>query len=375
MPNTLLTPSVIAREALMTLYSQTVMLPLVHRDFDADFSAKVGDTVNVRRPAQFTAQEFSTTVTEQDATETSVPVVLNKHLDVSFAVTSKDLALSISDFSQQFIAPAVEAIGQKIDQLLFGLYVDVYNYVGTPGTTPSAIADMTAVNRALNIAKVPVSERRLAIDPFAADKFQQLPSFFDASVIGDDGSALRDASLGRKFGLDVVMGQNVPSHSRGDVNTATPLVNGAVLAGATTMNIDAATLTGTIKAGTLFTVAGQTQTFVVTADKTASGNAIAGLTFAPAVPAGGFADNATITLTANHTANLGFHRNAFTFATRALEKPLGLPQDQVETVNYNGVGIRVTSGYNMSTKKDTISLDLLCGVKTLDPLRAVRLVG
>lgn len=377
MPNTLLTPALIGREALMNLYAQTVMLPLVHRDYSADFAGIQGDTVTVRKPAQFTAQEFTTSVTVQDATEGSVPVRLDKHLDVTFAVTAKDLTLSVTDFSQQFIAPAVEAIAQKIDQLLFSLYADTYQFTGTAGTTPSAVSDLTAVGRVLNVAKVPASERRLAVDPFAADKFQQLPSFFDASIIGDEGSALREAALGRKFGLDVIMGQNVPVHSNGDVaHSGTFAVNGAVSAGATTMNVDgSSTLTGTWKAGSLFTVAGVAGTYVVTADKAASANAMTGVTFFPAAPAGGFADNAVITRVAGHTSNLAFHRTAFAFVSRTLERPLGKSQDQVDVVDYNGLGLRVVYDYDPSTKKDTISLDLLCGVKTLDAARAVRLLG
>ncbi|MCB0967919.1 MAG: hypothetical protein KDB37_13880, partial [Ilumatobacter sp.] len=347
MSNTLLTPSVIAREALMTLYSQTVMLPLVHRDFDADF-AKVGDTVTVRKPATFTANEFTGAIAVQDATESSVAVQMNHHLDVSFAVTSKELTLSISDFRTQLLDPAMEAIAQKVDQLLLSLYVDVYNNVGTAGTTPDGVDDITGVGRVLDINKVPLGMRSLAIDAFAKDKFLQIPSFFEADKVGDDGSALRNASLGRKFGLDTLLANNIAAHDNGTIaHTGTFAVNGAVAEGATTMAVDGSTtLTGTWSAGSLFTVAGVDGTFVVTADADAAANAIGAVSFAPAAPAGGFADDAVVTRIASHTPNLGFHKTALAFVTRPLELPMGVGAGQAEIVNYGGLGLRVVADYD-----------------------------
>lgn len=373
MSNTLLTPSIIAREALMTLYAKTVMLPLVHRDFSNDF-AKVGDTVTIRKPASFTAQEFTSAITVQDATESSTAVVLNKHVDVSFAVTAKDMALKITDFRAQLLDPAMEAIAQKVDKYLLGLYVDTYNYVGTAGTAPSGVADFTGCGRVLNINNVPLSERTMAIDPYAADKFSQIAAFYEADKVGDNGTALREASIGRKLGFDTVLANNIAAHSNGTVaHTGTFAVNGAVAAGATTMAVDATTLTGTWKAGSIFTIGGNP--YVVTADVTAAANAMAAVSFFPAAPAGGFADNDAITRIAGHTPNLAFHRTAFAFVTRPLELPMGVAPNQAEIVNYGGLGLRVVSQYDISAKKDTISVDLLCGVKTLDPARAVRLLG
>jgi hypothetical protein len=226
------------------------------------------------------------------------------------------------------------------------------------------------------VNKVPLGDRSLAIDAYAKDKFLQIPAFFEADKVGDDGSALRNASLGRKFGSDTVFANNIAAHSNGDVaHTGTFAIDGAVSAGATAMTIDASTLTGTWKAGSVFTVAGVTGSYVVTADKAAAANELVGVAFTPAAPAGGFPDGAVVTRVANHTPNLGFHRSAFAFVTRPLELPMGAGAGTAEIVNYGGLGLRVVSGYDISTKTDTVSIDLLCGVKTLDPARAVRLLG
>ena len=104
MPNTILTPDIIAREALMVLHNNAVMANLVHRDYSSEF-AKVGDTISIRKPATFEAKEFTGEIDIQDANETSIDVKLDKHIDVSFAVTSAEMTLDISDFSEQLLVP------------------------------------------------------------------------------------------------------------------------------------------------------------------------------------------------------------------------------------------------------------------------------
>lgn len=376
MANTLLTPAVIAREALANLYNTTVMLPLVHTDFSSEFS-KVGDTITVRKPATFEAHDFGAdgnTIVIQNAVETGVPVVMNKHLDVSFEVTAKELTLTITDFSEQFIKPAMEAISQKVDALLFELVDDVYTTVGTAGATPSTIAAITASRMALNTRNVPLTDRYLVLDPAAENAFLGLEAFTNVQWNPkSNADALNEAALGRKFGFDIFVSNAVDAHTNGTIaHTGTFALNGAWAAGVTTGSIDGTTVTGTWESGSLFTVAGSTQVHVLTADATAAANAIT-VVFAPAVPTGGYADGAAVTRIANHTKSVAFHKSAFAFVTRPLALPMGAAE--AEIINYKGLGLRVVKDYNPTNKKDVVSIDLLCGVKTLDPLRAVRLLG
>ena len=115
MPNTILTPDIIAREALMVLRNNAVMPKLVHRDYSSEFVAGVGDTITIRKPATFEAKEFTEEIEVQDATESGVSVKMDKHLDVSFSVTAKELSLEIEEFSKQFVVPAMQAFLDKVD--------------------------------------------------------------------------------------------------------------------------------------------------------------------------------------------------------------------------------------------------------------------
>lgn len=71
--------------------------------------------------------------------------------------------------------------------------------------------------------------------------------------------------------------------------------------------------------------------------------------------------------------NVAFHRTAVALAFRPLELPPGAVNAAI--ANYNGFGLRVIMGYEMSSKKTIVSIDCLYGVKTLDLNRAVLIQG
>lgn len=373
MANTFLTPDIIGKEALMILERNLVAANLVHRDHESEFSgAKVGDTVTVRGPATFTANEFTSTVSVQNATESSVSLTLEKHFDVTLAVTSKDWTLELEDFSKQIVAPAVSAIAEGVDSYLLGKYKGVYQFSGTAGDPPDSLADLAAIDKVLNDAKVPLRDRFAIVNPTAKADMMAIEAVHRADARGDEGSALRDASMGRIMGFDWYMAQGINSHTVGTL-AGTPLVNGAVSAGATTLSLDGGATSGTIVIGDIFTVAGAPGQYVFTADATASTGAITGAAFLPAAPTGGFADNAAITVIGSHTANIAGHRNGLTLAVVPLEKPMGAARS--EYVSYNGLGIRVVYDYSATNKTDTISFDVLCGAKVQDPRLLTRILG
>jgi hypothetical protein len=285
MGNTILTPNIIAKESLRVLRNNAVMANLVHRDFSKEFVAGVGDTITVRKPATFEAKEFNENngIQIQDATESGVPVVMDKHLDVSFAVTSKQLTMDIDDFSKQFLEPAMQAFADKVDKYLIGLEADVTNRV-SHASGPLTTADIIKARKFLVDAGVPLTERRFVYDSAAEADLLQTDLFVNASAVGDNGTALKEASLGRKYGLDFYVDQNIAKTT----NETGP----------------------------------------------------------------------------NYTPDIVFHKNAFALVTRPLALPQGAAKSSI--VNYDGFGLRVVFSYDSNTKKDIISIDMLCGVKTLD---------
>lgn len=230
MANTLLTPDVIAQRALATLYESTVMAGLVHRDYENEFAARVGDTITIRKPAVFVANEFNRAagITVQDATESGVDVTLNHFADVSFAVTSEQMTLDIESFDEQLLTPAMEAIAQKIDRDLLALRDDITQEVGDiaaagpPATylwsDPLVLVEAGMV---LDTKKVPTTERRVVTGPITAAQWVADTAFHEADKRGST-EGLMEASLGRRvFGFDPYRTQNiaVPSPQGAGIST------------------------------------------------------------------------------------------------------------------------------------------------------------
>ena len=369
MANTFLTPSIIGREALLILENELVAANLFNRSYADEFrGAKVGDTIAVRGPASFTAQEFTTTTTTQDATESSRDLTLEKHFDVTFAVTSKQWTLDLENFRQQLLEPAVAAIAQSIDSYILGKGSQIPNFVGTAGDPPDSLADMVGVVKKLDDLKVPTRGRMCILDSQAkADMLGNVTQVLQADQRGDDGSALREASMGRILGMDYYMDQNVATH---DTNGPTGYLvnNGAgFAAGATTLTVD--TGSNTIVAGDVFTVAGDTKQHVVL-----STNGSTSITIEETGLGAAVADNAALTFeTTDHQINIAGHPNGLSYAVVPLELPSGAAR--AEYIADRGLGLRIVFDYDGSTKTDTISIDVLCGAKVIQGDLLTRVLG
>ena len=277
MANTILTPDIIAREALMVLRNNAVMANLVHRDYSDEFAGAVGDEITIRKPATFVANEYSGSIAVQDATESGVTVKMDKHLDVSFAVTAKQMTMDIADFSKQLLVPAMQAFADKVDKYLIALEAEATSrHPHADGAI--APADLIAARKFLTENAAPLADRRFVVGATAEADLLGNELFVSAEKVGDT-AALKEASLGRKFGMDIYVDQNVAKNG-------------------------------------------------------------------------------------SYTPSIAFHKNAMALVTR----PLALPQGAAKAaiMNYDGFGLRVVYGYDMNTKTDTISIDMLCGVKLLD---------
>lgn len=369
MPNTLLTAQQIAREALLRLQSNMVMAGLVYTDYKDEYKQQ-GDTIQVKKPAVFVADDFGGTINLQDVGESSVLVKLDKIADVSVEVSSKELTLDIQNFGTQILDGATLAIAEKVDQALCGLYSEIPYYSGAGGTTPSALADISNAMLVLNKNRVPMANRCAVWDPYAQAKLVTLDALSDASKSGST-EALRNASMGRVMGFDNYMDQNIKTHVAGAYASLAD-VKGAGAAGQSTITLTstAGSSTATLKKGDVFTVNGCQ--YAVTEDTSA---AVAGVVTAKVYPAvkETFAAK-EVSFGKSHIASLAFHKNALALVARPMEPPMGGAASYVATAP-TGLSLRVVMGYNMTTKKNIISIDMLYGVKAVYPELAARVLG
>ena len=358
--NHFLTTKTIAREALPILEANLVFPALIHSDYSGEFS-KQGDTVQIRKPPVYNANEFDGEIDIQDINEGEVLVKLDKIADVSVELTAKEMALSAEDFTKQVIAPAMVAIAEKINADGLALYKDVANVYGESGKTPASLADLAGGAKVLNDNKAPLVGRGGVWNTDAIANFQVLPALVNAEKCGST-DALREGSIGRVFGVDHYFSQQVPNHVSGTFSG-----NASVISKRSDYVIELIDGSGTLCKGDLLQIGDKVYT--VTEDVEADGGMV-DVTVYPAVD-----DNIMgqqVTPLGSHAANLMFQKNAFGFVTRPLEVARGA--DSYVT-SYNGLSVRVTMDYNIATKKQTLSVDTLYGFKTLYPELAVRVLG
>lgn len=226
-------PEFWAQEALALLEENMVVANLVHKDFSTTV-ATMGDTVNVQRPAKFVAKRKSVNddVTVQAATATNVAVKLNQQVHVSFLIRDGEESKGRLGLVDLYMKPAMMAQAKFVDQVLLGQFPQYLDYTAgalggaTSSTVSNYILDMRNVQ---NVALVPDEPRNLILTPNFETTCLKVDKFTDADRVGDDGTALRRASLGKKWNYNLFMCQNMSSVQ---VGATLGYVDGAVNLGA-----------------------------------------------------------------------------------------------------------------------------------------------
>lgn len=170
MANNLLTISMITNEALMVLENSLVFSSGVMRDYDDAFAitgAKIGTTLNVRRPGRFLGTT-GPALNVEDFNETFSPITLNTQFHVDTQFTTADLALSLDMFSDRVLKPAIAAIANKIDYDGLNMArLATANIVGTAGTPPTSLLTYLTAGAYLDAEGAPRDGRRQCIvEPF-----------------------------------------------------------------------------------------------------------------------------------------------------------------------------------------------------------------
>jgi FlaG/FlaF family flagellin (archaellin) len=404
MANRTLTADIIAAEALMILENNLVMSNLVHRaedEFTTVNGYRVGDTVNIRKPAQFEIREGAVAA-PQDVIEGKMPLVVDTQAGVDFQFTSKDLTLNIKDLSQRVMKPAMVRLANYVDGKVMELYKQVPSWVGTAGSTINSFADLAVGIERMDQKAIPMDDRACVLSP--ADHWGLLGSQTALYIQEAAKGAYREGSLGKIGGISTYMSQNCPVHTTGSDVGGT--VNAAYTASSISYDdikdTDQQTITTSsvnLNAGDVFTI-GAVGTGVHDVNPITKARlpylkqfrvvsyASNSLVFSPALiwngafmngEVVGATDLNTLAITAVGTAstaytqNLLFHRNAFALACVPMEKPAGAVD--VARKSYKGLSVRVVPYYDGTNDISNYRLDVLFGVKAIDPRLAVRVSG
>jgi len=386
MANSLLTPTAVTRESLRILHQKLNFVGNIVREYDDSYAksgAKIGDSLKIRLPNQYTVRSGAT-LSAQDTTESSVTlqVATQKGVDLNF--TSVDLTLSLDDFSRRIIQPAMSVLAATIEADALSMYKDVSNSIwngGAAATYNKALDARVLLQRAL----APQSDRMALMDSLAmADVVKDTKSLFN-----DDSSIAKqykEGYMGRAAGFDWAENTMMPAHTRGGSNGAY-LTNGATQTGSTLVVDTGATAPA---AGDVITIAGvfsvhpetKVSTGILQQFVVGTGATTTSFPISPAIVAtgatqnvtNGAADNQAVTFlgtasTAVQTSLL-FQKEAFAFATADLVMPSGV--DFASRQVLDGISMRVVRQYDINNDKFPCRLDVLYGYKTLRPQLAVR---
>jgi hypothetical protein len=369
MSNTFITPTAVARDAAIALSNRLLVGNLVTRDKESMFTAsKNGDEVTVTvPPAVSEASEFTGTTVAGDVTETEVKLTLEKHFYKRVDVTSKQMSLELSEFTRLVTVPSIQGIQESIDKfMLRKMQVFRKNLTGTVGNRPSTAAHVAAANKALNDLKVVAGGRIALVDTTVESSLTQLTNWASQDYGADGPAAVREGFLARRWGFDFIRDANLGAFSRSAAANdiaGTIVTNGTPAIGATSFAIDGITsTTGTIYAGTVFTLAGDTTRYVIRKDATIADNATT-LEIAPALVAAP-GDGAALTFEAAGYSNLVFVPNAVAGAIVAPE-PLWGGVSSVQS--FNGVSIRVSMDSSLTSLASSVVYDVYVACDVIEP--------
>ena len=389
MANTFINPSIIAKRSLMILKEKLIASQFCIRAYETEFAQKVGETIKIKTRPTFTANEFGTSInagaiSPQDITESNIEMTIEHFKDVSVALGAREKTFSFDDFSRTIVEPATYALAQSVDNYVLSKFKDVNQYMKdgsntmvTAGNHSPDLGSVALLDKKFEDMNAPDEGRVCLIGSSMRSKLLTEPTFVSAEKSGWT-DALRRANLGSLLNMSFYSSPNIVASAAG-THTGGQTA-GAPTAGASTIALDAVGNAKTVKIGEMFTIADDATATIFTvtgswssanqvySDYTAnsSNGGEATVDVYPVVPSG-VGDDKALTFVAAHDANLGLvSQTAMALVCIPPEAPES-DNASVGTAYEDGLGVRVSMGYDLTSKKDTISFDLLMGAKVIQP--------
>jgi len=400
MANSLLTIDMITRKSLEILENNLVLTRNVNRQYDSSFAvegAKIGTTLRIRLPDRaLITRGAALAVQEVQQQHTTLTVAEQYQTAVNF--TSAELTMQLDDFAENILKPRISQMAAEIDSDVANAYQNIFQSVGSPGTTPATSLVLLQGQQKLNEAAAPMSPRYATVNPAANSGL----------VEGMKGLFNPGPTVSRQFksgmmgegvlGYDEInMSQSIRQHTTGDWGTGITVTSTLSTEGTTSLGISFTGSSKTWKKGDVFTIAnvfavnpqtrqstGSLQQFVVTADVT--GSSTATLTVSPAIYT---ASNALATVNSfpqasavvtmlgsaatQYPQNLIYHKDAIAFATADLLMPQGV--DMASRQVHNGISMRIVRDYDINNDRMPCRIDVLAGFSVIRPQLATRLWG
>jgi len=373
-------PSIIAQEALTHLEDALVVTKMCAMDKTSEFTSKAngwkkGETISFRTHGDYVAEDFSGSINIQDIQTSSRPMTIEKHLDISVEVTSREEVLDLDSFSDQVIRPAAYRLAEMVELYVAGKILSGAGLYLSANLFANA-ADIALARKAATIQQLSTS-RYCLVDLETEAKLLGQTWFNQSQTRGGAGEVtLSTGEMGHLMGMDWYSAITFPEedHTSGTsifVTDNTVSTNNKI--GLKVLTVDTSTAGQALLAGDRLLVAGLRRPLIVSTaipdtDATTSIALVDPITEV-------IADGAAVTVIGS---GLTYDYRGAIFDDRSLAVAfpmLDMPGDKVTaTAANNGVSIRVVKGYDMTSKTTTLSMDLLCGAFAFDP-RRITLLG
>lgn len=366
--------------ALRTISRELVgFIPAVARDSRAERAA-VGQTVSFHIVPTMTSAniEAANTLgpTASDTALTSDSMQISKSKGVSFHWTGEEQrgtghsGMRPDVFQQQF-EQAMRTLVNEVEADVAGLYLATSRGIGTAGTAPfSTNHDVTAdLKKILDDNGCPQMNRSLVIDTSAGANLRKLTHLTKVNESGVDDT-LRGGILLPLNGFGIRESAQIKSHTKG-VGAADTTSGATNTKGKTTI-ATSTIAAGDYVAGDVIEIVDVTGRYVVTGmDADANTIAIAEPGLLEEAPTG-----KAITLAANYTANIAFHRNSLQLATRAPAMPEGGDAaDDVIEIQDPVSGLAFQVAIYRQRRQIAYEVGLAWGVKGVQAAHAALLLG
>lgn len=407
MSQSLLTISMITKESLRSLKNEINFTKSIDRQYSDEFAesgAKIGSTINVRKPVRFTVTDGPSLVL-QDINEDYVPLTLSKQKHIGFQFSSKDLKLSIDEFGQRYINPAVISLANQVDLDGLALATQVAQSVGVPGTSPATFLLAAQAKQKLDESSTPVdSNRTIILNPNAETTMvDALKGLFQSSE--QIAQQYEKGVMGIAAGFKWKMDQNVGSYTTGPQG-GTPQVDGTgtVTGASITTKGWTSAAASRLVVGDVFTIAGvysvnhqsyqstgALKQFTVTAAFSSDSSGKGAVSISPAIVTSGPTQNVsaapvdaagiTVVDAAGNPGgticrlNLAFHKDAFTLGMADLDLPGGVDMAARERDKDAGIAIRMVRAYDINNDRYPARLDIIYGLAMLRQDLATRFCG
>lgn len=400
MANTLLTIDQITREALRLAHEKATFLGTINRQFDESFGrsdGKIGDTLRIRLPSQYTRRQGSRVMDVQDSEQQQTTLVVATQDGVDMRFNSRELTLDLDNFSKLHLEPAMATLVSGIESdILQGVTKLVSNLAGTAGSSISSLTVPGAARAKLNQNLAPKDRNRaIQMDSVTmgtlVDGLKGL--FQDSEQLAEQ---YREGMIGRTAMADYYENERVWNMTNGS-DVAAGLSTYTIVDGDTDLTVSswAAPVTGMV-----FTIAGvydvhpetkqaysNLKQFVVRAGSTSTSISTYPIYLTGAKKNVANADGTDLTVSnvtsaavtfvgsasTTYTQQLMYHRDAFVFATADL--PIMASAEKCVRRMYDGISLRVWQDPDIRNDELLTRIDILYGYAAVRPQWACRMIG